>query len=109
MNPVELERDLVELGLEKARTKAAAFLLDKEVKSVEAIEYKRARGSETQGDAAMTARASESYRDACQKAAEAIERAEAARVRHDALMAKFEAWRSLSASKREQIRQGVFQ
>jgi len=41
MNPIDLERDLVELGLEKAKTKAAAFLLDKEVKSVEAIEYKR--------------------------------------------------------------------
>ncbi len=108
MNPVELEKELIELGLEKARTKAQAYMLEKAVKGVYAEQYMKARGDKTQGDAAQIAYTTEAYREAVRSAAEALDAAEAARVRHDALVAKFQAWQSLNASRREQIKKGIY-
>lgn len=108
MNPVEMEKDMVEKGHVKAATKAKAYMLDKNVKAVLAAEYMKARESHSQGDSEQVALTTLAYIEAVREAADALEAAETAKVEHDALIAKFEAWRTLTASRREQIRQGVY-
>lgn len=109
MIPNELEEKMVSLGLEKAKAKGEAFMLEKALKGVYAEQYMKARTDKSQGDAAQIAYTTDAYRLAVSAAADAVDRAEASKVRYDAFVARFEAWRSLNSSRREQIKQGVHQ
>ena len=108
MIPQELQEQMVTLGKEKARTKAVAYLAEKAVKGAYAEAYMQARGSNSQGDAAQIAYTMETYQEAVEASARAMEEAEVAKVEHDAFIARFEGWRSLNASRREQVRAGVY-
>ena len=105
----ELERELIELGEEKAVARGQSYLLDLNVKSVRADAYLRARRATdcTQGDATEKAYADPEYRKACEAAARATERYLLAKSRYDAKMARFEAWRTMNANKRTQLQQGI--
>ena len=111
MIPAELEARILELGHIKAAARAKAFLLEKELKSTYGEAYARIRDidGKTQGDAQQMAYAAKDYREAVKRAHDALHESEVARVNYDALYARFEAWRSLNASQREQIKQGVYQ
>lgn len=103
MSPNDLETELIRLGDDKAKTKAEAYMLEKAVKGVYAEQYMRARGDKSQGDASQVAYTTNEYQEAVRAAADSIDRSEAAKVRYDALMAKFEMWRSVESTKRAEM------
>lgn len=109
MNPEQLEHQLLELGNEMAAARAKSYLLEKELKAVYAIAYQKLRDDgRTQGDAQQMAYGDPEYRSAVREAHQALHDADEARVRYDALNARFKAWQSLNASRREQMKQGIY-
>lgn len=103
MTPSELQQEFNRLGSEKAEYRAKAYLLEKQVKSVQAEQYMKARADKSQGDADQYALTTPEYKAALEAAAFATGAAETAKVRYDALMAKFDMWRTMESTKRAEM------
>lgn len=105
MNPEALRLQLVRIGTERARTRAHFSTLDRLRKQTHA-HHKQAciAGGMTGVRADCAAFTHEEYTQACERAEQAEEAMILAQVQWDACMAEFDAWRTLEATKRAEMK-----
>lgn len=106
LDPAAIAQDIDTHGAAWAHKKHAADLLERSTKAVLAQltnEVRRENHDMTRKEAEDVALGSEQYQDHLYAAADARRDANLARVKYDAAMARFEALRSLEATKRAEM------